>query len=183
VCNGGWLSQLEQLAKPVIAALLGGTRRLSHINARILSLWAVKTVAVLNWASNYRRLVPAQHFQLLNYLRVPDGAYVDVAFAMHGNGLHWAQTQQSLTFGVADTETLRSVLERSYNIGIAVADLLVRVTYFPLATHATNSLDPDGVRRNSRVWPLRPYVGISRRRRYESVFDQLAAVMYVPVGD
>ena len=81
-CNNGWMSRLEERAKPVIERLLDHeASALDHENSRTLALWAIKTAMVLqtlgqpeSWIYSDLELTLMWHSQ-----RMPDLAFVWIA--------------------------------------------------------------------------------------------------------
>ena len=68
-CNSGWMSRLEVENKDLITALARGRRDTLDLQdgaAVGLARWAFKTALALHAASNYRRLVPVEHYRHLS---------------------------------------------------------------------------------------------------------------------
>jgi len=62
-CNGGWMSQLENAAKPVMEPLMLGTHlpeqvELDSDSLRILATWATKTAMVMDCSEDTPPLIP-----------------------------------------------------------------------------------------------------------------------------
>lgn len=66
-CNGGWMSRLEEDAKPVLTALLFGAGALDMTSMSVLARWAVKTSMVrgLLDTDGTTSAVPAEHRDIL----------------------------------------------------------------------------------------------------------------------
>ena len=72
-CNGGWMSQLEEEARPIIEAMLSRQDRTLHEDGqRILAAWAVKTALTFQQTlSPDRRLYPASDYSTLRESNEP----------------------------------------------------------------------------------------------------------------
>jgi hypothetical protein len=64
-CNGGWMSDLENAAKPLLKTLiLGEPPNLSESNQTLIAFWAAKTAMMLQFLHPLDiRGVPAAHYQ------------------------------------------------------------------------------------------------------------------------
>lgn len=64
-CNGGWMSDLEHAAKPVLAPLiLGEAPRISEEQQELISFWAIKTAMMLQFLHPMEmRGIPTAHYQ------------------------------------------------------------------------------------------------------------------------
>src|SRR5581483_3341668 len=63
-CNNGWMSDLENRAKPILTQLFDGMppADLNPEERALLARWAIKTAFMLDSPSLYRKRVPASHF-------------------------------------------------------------------------------------------------------------------------
>lgn len=67
-CNEGWMSGLEQAAKPILAPMIvGETRELSMADQKIIGAWAVKTGITLNLMGRGERFVEPQEARTFLY--------------------------------------------------------------------------------------------------------------------
>jgi hypothetical protein len=72
VCNNGWLSELEQAAKPLLEPLiLGGTQNLTPAELDTVALWCVKTALLFQFTHPERRDAPDDHYPWLYEHRTP----------------------------------------------------------------------------------------------------------------
>ena len=181
-CNAGRLSFLENKAKPAILALLGSQRRLGRTDALALSLWALKTSAVLNGASNYRRLVPREHFRGVREYQMPLGVHVDIGFLDEDVGIGWLQTQQIL--GLVNPHEAREMARRlateGYVILLGIRRVAIRVVYLPMPGYSVRTVDPDDERRVCRIWPPAQLMYPIRSRRYPTLQDMLNVTTFEP---
>lgn len=136
-CNTGWMSQLECRVKPLLAPMmvldLESLDRL-QANAEVLSLWAVKTAAVLNSSTNYRRIVPDDHFRNVYAGLIPPHVYVNLGFTKDDRPIRFRQSQGHVAVsGVSHVPVITQAARHSYRITFQFKHLLVRVVYMPVA--------------------------------------------------
>jgi hypothetical protein len=136
-CNNGWMSQLESEVKPILTELIssaGSKDALLGNEANVLALWAFKTAIVRNAGTNYRCIVPKEHYQYLyKEKKIPPGVYVDLGLCPSHSGLSALQSQTLLGFLLSEDAGAVTQLQRHlYNITLAVGPLLLRTIYFPL---------------------------------------------------
>lgn len=134
VCNNGWMAQLEGHAKAVLTPLFSARkaslaaqetfRTRSHLIAR----WSLKTAAVLNYSSNYRATVPAEHFRCVFEGVLPQFVFARAGFSRDFRTT-WHQSQDALVESDPGTELPTS----HYRISLQLGHLLLCVAYFPSA--------------------------------------------------
>jgi hypothetical protein len=129
-CNGGWMSQLEQRAAPILKALLAEpgalAKNIEISEATILATWAYKTAIVRNLGTNYRAIVPPAG-------SLPPGLFVDLAVDPAHQTLGAVQSQTaSGMLANGDEAALEASKACFYNIVLGVGPLLFRVVHFPL---------------------------------------------------
>lgn len=79
VCNGGWMSRLEEASKPLLAPAVArtGPLRLAPASQAIVATWATKTVLVFQATQADEPMAPADHFaHVRQYERPPPGVTV-----------------------------------------------------------------------------------------------------------
>jgi hypothetical protein len=116
------MSKFEQDAAPVLKPLLSATHilgvSLNADQAGILARWAFKTAIVRNLGTNYRQLVPRDHFSALHETQLPpDCVFVDLALEPSHRTLAAVQSQTAL--GIArpgDADALEAQMSQVYNI-------------------------------------------------------------------
>lgn len=74
VCNNGWMSRLEEAAKPLLMpGLHGRGKRLSPGGQQVLATWAFKSALVFGLTHRWPRGVPDEHYDhLLQHGRPPE---------------------------------------------------------------------------------------------------------------
>ena len=58
--------------------------------------WDFKNVILLNSATNYRQLVPNEHYVSLYSGSIPEGVFIDLAFCKSDPIIEWRQTPGGL---------------------------------------------------------------------------------------
>jgi len=140
LCNNGWMSQLEERARPLLVPLMEASREVVDLTVQeraILGEWALKTVAVLNAASNFHSNVPTAHFHAL-YRReaLPPNGVKIFGQQHHGTSVfNWMQgSVWKLVTDEADSLTEYTtdyVNANSYKITLLLGQLLLVVAYWP----------------------------------------------------
>jgi len=139
-CNTGWMSQLEERAKPILIPLMAGEREVVDLNKEdrlLIARWTCKTCYVLNSSSNYQHKVSSDHFEYLykNLDSLPNSVAV-VAQQHQGEArFYWLQHQFFLKSDlhpyVNGEDEARTLIEPSYKISLLLNKLLLLVAYWP----------------------------------------------------
>ncbi len=80
-CNTGWMSRLEDSAKPLLTPMISGQSAvLSPDDQRVVAIWAFKTILMFQWTHADREVyVPQEHYQsLYSNGKVPDDVTVSL---------------------------------------------------------------------------------------------------------
>lgn len=145
-CNNGWMSTLEAACRPLILDLAAGKRRVADVaneEALLLARWTVKTAFALHAASNWRRVVPEDHYQLLDKddYRLPSGVGVVAHTYKAGRDFSWAQTTGWLSIIPRDMsmDEMRALNSSGYKIALKLGGLYLMVFHNPI-THSREAL-------------------------------------------
>jgi hypothetical protein len=136
-CNNGWMNDLELSSSPLIKDVICNetkSKPWSLDNVNLVSKWVWKTVMMINYGSNYRKIIPENHFQyLFNQQSILDGVLFDIAFLKNSvDGIEWRQSQNFALLGKGENiEGKRIYSKDSYIFGLAINKLLFRVVYWP----------------------------------------------------
>ncbi len=138
-CNHGWMSTLETANQNLIKRLIRGeldTLDLSDAEAEALAVWGAKTAYALHMASNYRRIVPVEHYRMLSQRQmVPPLVWV-VGKTWHAcSGFSWAQSTSWAIPRVGRELTLSEqarIRSEAYKICIQIGQLILLVAHNPL---------------------------------------------------
>jgi hypothetical protein len=138
-CNNGWMSVLETEARSLILDLAAGRRRvldLADPDALLLARWAVKTAWALQAGSNYRRMVPDDHYRVLDsaVYKLPDGVRVVAHGYKSGRDFAWVQgpTWHCISEKGLPPSDMALLHDTGYKIGLKLGGLLLLVYYNPL---------------------------------------------------
>lgn len=140
------MSDLETNVCPVLKSLWVEPDPVGlHLNDDDLAtqaIWAFKTAIVRNAGTNYRQIVPKEHYtELYNTRGIPDNQFVDLAiFPVHRGKLGALQSQAMLCFVDPSDELLfREAKDQIYNIILGVGPVLLRIVHSPLCGYELQS--------------------------------------------
>jgi|SRR5579864_430563 len=88
-CNNGWMSKLEEVAKPLLGPLmLGETKTLDVVAQRIAIVWGLKTAMVFDASSFplHRMVFTAEERRFLREYRAPHPTLAYAVFLAHNKG-------------------------------------------------------------------------------------------------
>jgi hypothetical protein len=135
-CNNGWMSHLENQAKPILLQLIAdpqGLGKLSPNERHILALWTFKTIAALNRTSHREtdaQYVPEKHVISLRYGTISDDVFIVGAGCPSNRPADflecatWAIPKNSIPL-------LKEELQQSYKIGLSLRGLFLAAAYYP----------------------------------------------------
>ena len=138
-CNNGWMSRLEQSARPHLHALMVSEEEVENLDNKkrlCIARWACKTTWLLNSASNYRQTVPAPHFRLVAGESGTLPANIIVLAAQHASDrtFSWLQSPTWIAdVERANSKTIHTLASDSYKISLQLRDLLLLVAWWPEA--------------------------------------------------
>ena len=150
-CNIGWMNKLEISVKDSITKLM----RLDDVKSVLGSLaqdyeaiarWSFKTAIVLNYPTNYRNIVPEEHFRSLYQSKIPDGVYINLALTDNRDVIKWRQSQTVLMIG---NQELVSRPKDVYKITMQFKHLLLRVCYISLKDFTLGHVNEASI----ALWP------------------------------
>lgn len=135
-CNSGWLSKLEEQAKPLLIPLVDGTctGQINWRDCQIIAFWIFKTCLTLHSASQIDKFIPAEHYKAVYERRaIPKGVVIAISNFQGKNDLYWIQNQnwQGKIEGVP-IENLKEDFRQTYRIALCAGHLAARVHYWPL---------------------------------------------------
>lgn len=134
-CNNGWMSKLEASAKNLIIKLINiydvdkNVFKFLNENYEVLAKWSFKTAIVLNYPTNYRNIIPKNHFHSLYNSKIPKAVYINMAFTNNTEIVQWRQSQRFIILG--NISKYSSRLKEVYKITLQFKHLLLRTCYFP----------------------------------------------------
>jgi hypothetical protein len=144
-CNGGWMRELENQAKPILIALIEGARpfsTLTDLERFTVARWTLKTVAVLNRTSSYgnrggsARPIPDEHLQELQTGGMPSDVLVVAAMRANPDKpfdfLQFASWQNPPNGLPLEEDHCR----RSYKVALSFGQLILITAYYPSSDYA-----------------------------------------------
>jgi hypothetical protein len=132
-CNNGWMSQLEGDCQKHIINFMNMDEIESELNFLkehydTVAKWAFKNVILLNSATNYRQLVPNEHYVALYSGSIPEGVFIDLAFCKSDSKIEWRQTPGGLV--IKDKEIPLNPNVARYLITFQIKSLLIKVAFY-----------------------------------------------------
>jgi len=132
-CNNGWMSQLEGNCKKHIINIMNMDNICTGLNFLVeqydtFAKWAFKNVILLNSATNYRQLVPCEHYVSLYSGNIPEGVFIDLAFCKSDSKIEWRQTPGG--FVIKNKEIPYNAYLRRYLITFQIKRLLIKVAFY-----------------------------------------------------
>ncbi|MDK3000683.1 hypothetical protein ACV311_14905 [Clostridium perfringens] len=132
-CNNGWMSQLEGDCQEHIINFMNMKEikiELDFLEKHYYTIakWAFKNAILLNNATNYRQLVPKEHYTALYSGIIPEGIFIDLAFCKSESKLEWRQTPGGLV--IRDVEIPVNLNVIRYIITFQVKHLLIKVAFY-----------------------------------------------------
>lgn len=132
-CNGGWLSQLESQAMPLIKDLINGKAlTIGQKEMNLIRAWGYKTAMVFNSSSNYRQLFTVEDFaKFFETRQSPSNVSIDLALLSNASSNEYRTRQSSVQMFLAPSEVVREkitpeVAERSGVITFQFGPLLLQ---------------------------------------------------------
>ena len=157
-CNNGWLSDLEEKAKPIFEPLIsGGARVLTPAEADTAALWCVKTAFMFQFTHPTRREVPNAHYRWLYENGRPPGN--TFAWLAKYSGAHWSGWYQHDIVGLRDPGGPETG-DRAYCVTVTAGSLVFQVI-------GSDALDPLEMKKVSEKEPYIVQVWPSERRRVQ----------------
>lgn len=138
-CNSGWMSDLENEAKPLLIRLIADPHELATLTKdeqHTVARWTMKTAAVLNKASfgNLQnpldRPIPKAHAESAKSAVLPEDVLIVGAgcrsdkISSFIQNASWASPKHTVPLRVQDRD-------RSYKVGMSFRSLLLAVAYYP----------------------------------------------------
>ena len=135
-CNNGWMDRLEAAVKENLISLIAAEKVVVDLeaNERVnIARWVAKTTYLLNFASNYYKNIPIDHYHYLysHNDSLPLGAAV-FAQQHHGDSkFYWLQQAEwrFTTPNKPGKRLLRVLQTSSYKITLQFGKLLLMIAY------------------------------------------------------
>ena len=137
-CNNGWMSKLENEAKPIIEDLISLKRLCIDLNDQerlILARWTTKTAYTLNAGSNYHKNIPPEHYSYLykNKNLLPANVWSFAQQHHASQAFYWLQWPAWALNNVEENHAeIEQLKTQAYKISFQFSNLLLTVFYLPL---------------------------------------------------
>ena len=181
-CNGGWMNELEVLASRLLKDVItnGSSAAMwGQEECALVARWGFKTAAMINAGSNYRRIIPPEHFRYFHDEQtLPPGVMVDVGLSTPSDEptIEWRQSQNFVILRPMESTMNQADHQQSYKITLAMGQLFVKVVFWP---NPSCTLPADREGKAARIWPYSGDI-VFDDRSSEKVIDQFdfGVVMY-----
>jgi hypothetical protein len=147
-CNSGWMSQLEEEAKPILTPpIQGHACRLTTHHLEILTYWALKTALMLDRCSEAERQnIPASEFAALYARRAPGTAvhaWIGTCDVARGS---WFQAR-TVDLDSGDAQT------RGFGATLWLGHLVFQLISIAVPPAVKLGLKPDLLEAVAPIWP------------------------------
>lgn len=154
-CNNGWMSELENKAKEYIIDLI--EHKPSNkilLNSRIISIWLLKTIILLNLSSNFEKIIGEELPEIIFANKLPDNIFIDIAYlnSKKIKKINWIQSK--MVGGFEFDEKLKNEATKVVNNSFKVL-LQFRTVMFRVVVIQNSNLWIQGADRrdNFRLYP------------------------------
>jgi hypothetical protein len=136
-CNQGWMSQLEDNARPLLIKMIDGSCKIGSLKdseTALLGRWAAKTSYMLNSSANFNLRVPETHRQILrNGDLIPSNVAVVATQHIPTERSHWVQNSSWNVIGHKPSEEqfLRELELSAYKIVLQFGQLIIMTFSYP----------------------------------------------------
>jgi hypothetical protein len=183
-CNGGWMSRLEEAAKPLLVPLiLGESALLDAEERRVIAAWALLRVVMAEYIDPTQIAVPAAHRRWLFKEKKPPRHGVYIWMAGY-EGEDSAGFYRHVPLASHLDSSYRSEQVNSYGVTFGIYKLVFQVFGATTAPRAGGDLRQGGdlAERTVRLWPeTRDVVYLPPERRLSKAdLDYFANVFVRP---
>lgn len=175
-CNNGWMSDLEQEVKPVFEKILIDNSKildLSKYELNAIARWTFKTAIVINHASNYRKIVPLDHFTYFFAKKVvPNDVKIDMALLSKETDLSWIQSQYFLLLlKEEDQDIIKLHNTPRYSIVLNIFGIGLRVLWYESAKDKGYYIKSSTEDHTMRILPPDKNIKYKINNKFGSIHD------------
>ena len=175
ICNNGWMANLENKFRPILEKVENtpdGLKALSKNERNIFALWAFKTSLVINAGTNYRKIIPKEHFHHINdFGAIAKDVKVDSCYIKEFQKLSWIQTR--LTFALGPTKEMEKtpliLRDNSFNVTMQIGNLGIRVSWFRECKDKGFTLSNLDAKKTLRLWPFERNSQLSEKHSFKDI--------------
>jgi hypothetical protein len=158
-CNNGWMSELEERAKPILKPLIrAGSRTLSANDADTVAFWCMKTALLFQLTHPDRREAPDDHYRWVYEKGTPPpNAFI---WAAGYKGTRWSSWYMHQILGLRDPGASETT-GRGYCMTVVTGAFVFQVT-------GVDAIEPMEVEKASeqepyilQLWPSKRRMAIS----------------------
>ncbi len=170
-CNNGWMSQLENDFKKIFIQIRVDYKKIESLNKeerKVICDWSFKTITMMNYATNYRQIVPLEHPRNWCFFKqIPKDVKIDISYIHEFQDLNCVQTNISKAlFHQGDLDF--RFKNKSYIIALQIENLGIKVSYYEDAKKKNFLIGNIG-NKFVRIWPYKKNGEFSIRVGYENI--------------
>lgn len=160
-CNSGWMNKLENEFKIYFEKIQSNynyIRTLSKQERVIIAFWGLKTAMMINAGSNYRQIIPFNHYKhLYIHKQIPKNIKIDIGYLTSNKLLTWEQS--NISSAIHKNSDLKSydptyLSKNSYIISMQIEHLGIKVAYYKDCKEKGAEITTCCDNRSIRIWPF-----------------------------
>ena len=161
-CNNGWMSDLENQFKALFLRIEKDYNHLKNLYKKervVLAKWSLKTAMMINAGTNYRQIIPNEHYEhLFKYQQIPKNVKIDIGLINSDDKLRWEQS--NISFETYSTTKYEDVIDHrfkndSYVITLQLKNLGIKITHYKNCKENNYSLPEGRENKTVRIWPYK----------------------------
>ncbi|MCL5130582.1 hypothetical protein [Algibacter sp. L4_22] len=177
-CNNGWMANLENEFRPIyleIESDYSKLKRLSKKERIIICKWTLKTIMMINAGTNYREIIPDNHYKhLFEYRNLPKDIKVDISYINSEENLMWEQsniTMASMKTNDSNKYDPYDLTRNSYVITLQIKNFGIKVIHYSGLKEKGYEISPSDIEKSLRIWPLKKNNQFDLKNTYKDISD------------
>lgn len=175
-CNNGWMSNLEVEFKKIFLQIESDynyLHQLNKIDRQTISIWGLKTAMMINAGTNYRQIIPNDHFEHLYKHRTPPrNTKVDIGIINTEDKLKWEQSnfqmEVCMNTKYEDLDPYESTRD-SYIVTLQLKNLGIKISHYRDCKEKNYNIPESRDKKSIRVWPYRKNSFFKTSNYYEDI--------------
>ncbi len=175
-CNNGWMANLENEFRPVykeIESDYSKLKRLTKKERNTICKWSLKTIMMINAGTNYRQIIPDNHYQhLFQYRDLPKDIKVDVAYINSDKNLMWEQsniTTATIKTNDSNTHDPYDLTRNSYIITLQIKNFGIKIIHYSGLKEKNYELLDSDAKKSLRIWPYKKNNKFDLKNTFENI--------------